>query len=122
MGTKLEEGENGHIVQWVFQGSRAIEGARFQHDDVSDIIFNDYGLYGKNVNGKVACKPCEEHVRCLAWWLRKSSCGGGMPEGKRYYHFALYVVDGMGLGGYSVFVPGTVTCSKTLLWFLPHTD
>jgi hypothetical protein len=97
MGTELEEGENGHIVQWVFQGSRTIEGAHFQHDDVSDILCNDHGLYErKNVDVKVACKPCEEHVRCLAWWLRKSqSYGWGMPQGKRCYHLVLYVVDGM---------------------------
>jgi len=71
MGTILEEEEEtGHIVQWVFQGSQTIEGAKIQKRDT---IGNDSGLYGpKDVDLREKYKPCEEHVKCLAWWLRKS--------------------------------------------------
>lgn len=117
MGTILEEEETGHVVQWVFQDSRTIKGAKFQQYDVSDTISSDNGRdKGKNVDGKARCKPSEEHVRCLAWWLRNpQTYGVRMPDGKRYCHFSLYVVDGMRLGGDNVSVPRSVPYDETLL-------
>jgi len=73
MGTILEEEESGHIVQWVFQASRKKRGAENQESDILDTIYAESSLYGRpGLDVREKYKPCEENVKRLAWWLRKS--------------------------------------------------